>query len=686
MFHLTPRTRTGLSGIVTLLILCAAALSAQSPLVDKIGGPINGSNFDKSVPPSTDFYQFANGGWIERNPVPADLSRWGSFNQLQEQNYAILHDILDAAAAKTDAKMGSVQQKVGDFYASGMDSAKIEADGAKSLAPEFDRIAAIADTLGLEAEIAHLHSIGIGGLFNFTSAQDEKNSTVVVANISQGGLGLPDRDYYMKDDARSVELRQKYLDHVGKMFQLLGDNEGIATVKAAVVMKIETALAAASKTRVERRDPEANYHKMTLAELGALTPEFSWKRYFDGIGLHDPAYVVVGQPEFLKAASAMTRSISLSEWKTYLRWHVVNAAADGLSSAFVNQNFEFFGKAVNGTKELRPRWKRILASTDGLLGEALGQLYVEKAFSAGAKTRALQLVENLRITLRDRIGKLEWMSKETKAQALKKLNAFAVKIGYPDTWRDYTAMVIDRGSYAQNLFRANAFEFNRNLQQIGKPVDRTEWGMSPPTVNAYYNPTMNEIVFPAGILRPPFFDANADDAVNYGGIGAVIGHEMTHGFDDQGRQFDAEGNLRDWWTPEDAKNYTSRATLVEKQFDDYVVLDSLHVNGKLTLGENLADLGGLTIAYYAMEMALDKSGRPELIDGYTPEQRFFLNWATVWRQTIRPENQKTRLVTDPHSPGQFRCNGPLSNMTEFMKAFDAKEGAPMVRKEKAKIW
>jgi putative endopeptidase len=686
MSHLTRRLRLGTTGLVALVALTVAALHAQMPPANEPAGGIDLTNLNTTVQPAADFYQFANGGWLPKNPIPADLSRWGSFNEVQERNYVVLHEILESAAAQTSAPHGSIIQKVGDFYASGMDSAKIEADGLSPIAGELKKIDDIKDAAGFTAALAHSHTMGVRSFFNFFAGQDDKKSTDIIAVLRQGGLSLPDRDYYTKEDDRSKELRAKYVEHLTKMFQLIGDDAATAASHAAVVMKIETALATASKTRVELRDPEANYHKMSLAELATLAPDFPWAGYFAGIGLPAPGNINVGQPEFFKAAAAMAKSVPVDDWKVYLRWHLVNDAADQLSSAFVNQNFEFFGKTLNGTKELRPRWKRVLMATDGSLGEALGQLYVEKAFSASAKARAKQLVENLRTTLAARISKLEWMSDATKTQALKKLNAFTVKIGYPDKWRDYTALDLDRSSYAVNAMRASAFEFQRNLAQIGKPVDRSEWGMSPPTVNAYYNPLMNEIVFPAGILQPPFFDANADDAVNYGGIGAVIGHEMTHGFDDQGRQFDADGNLRDWWTPEDGKNYLSRASIVEKQFDGYVVLDSLHVNGKLTLGENIADLGGLTIAYYAMQMALDKDGRPALIDGYTPEQRFFISWATIWRQNIRPENQKVRLVTDPHSPGQFRCNGPLSNMTEFMKAFSVQEGAPMVRSEKAKIW
>jgi putative endopeptidase len=663
--------------MVTLVFGCGV-LFAQKP--------IDLANFDASVKPNEDFYQYVNGGWLAINPIPADQSRWGSFSILLETNFAVLRGILEDAVAKPDAPKGGLVQKVGDFYFSGMDSASIEAKGASPLTDEMNRIAGMKDANDLQSEIAHLHTFSFNVPFALFVAQDAKKSTDVIAQLYQGGLGMPDRDYYTKEDENSKGLRDKYIIYATNMFKLLGDDAATADANANTVMGIETRLAKASMTRVQQRDPEATYHKMNTGELNSLAPNISWNKYFTDIGLPDPGSVNVGQPDFLKEVGVMMKEVPLQDWKTYLRWHLARDAADYLSSAFVNEKFNFSGRTLTGAREQRPRWKRVLQTVDGGIGEALGELYVEKAFSPQAKARALELVENLRSALRDRIKELDWMSEATKQQALRKLNAFAVKIGYPDKWRDYSTLEIDRGPYVLNVLRASVFEFNRNLKQIGKPVDRTEWGMTPPTVNAYYNPNLNEIVFPAGILQPPFFDANADDAVNYGGIGAVIGHEMTHGFDDQGRKFDADGNLKDWWTPEDAKNYQARSAMIEQQYDNYVAMDTLHVNGKLTLGENTADLGGLAVAYLALQKSFDKHPTPGLIDGFTPEQRFFLSWAQIWRANIRPEALRLRLNTDSHSPTRFRCIGPISNMKEFFQAFGAKEGDPMVRAEKVKIW
>ncbi|MBI3364756.1 MAG: M13 family metallopeptidase [Ignavibacteriae bacterium] len=673
----------GLFLMLTAVFICTNPTMSFS---DNQSKPIDTQNFDTSIKPSSDFYQFANGGWMTRNPIPGDQSRWGSFNEVQERNFKILHEILDEAAAKTDAPRGSVAQKVGDFYFSSMDTVAIEKAGAKPLDAEFERIAAVSSTDDLQALIAHLHSIGVGVPFRVSAEPDAKKSTDVIAQLYQAGLGLPDRDYYTKTDDQSKQLRDQYVAHVAKMLELLGDDASSASASAASILEFETRLATASMTRVDRRDPDKTYHKMTADELGALTPNLTWPTYFANIGIPNAGPVNVGMPDFFKEVNAMLAAVPLKDWKTYLRWHLIHDAADLLSSSFVNENFNFFGKTLNGVKELKPRWKRCLQTVDGNIGEALGQLYVEKAFTPQAKAKALQLVENLRKALGERIQKLDWMSDATKQQALHKLNAFAVKIGYPDKWRDYSTLDIDRGSYVLNAMRASIFEFKRNMAQIGKPVDKTEWGMTPPTVNAYYNPSFNEIVFPAGILQPPFFDEHADDAVNYGGIGAVIGHEMTHGFDDQGRKFDADGNLKEWWTPEDAQKYLSHATQIENQYSDYVALDTLHVNGKLTLGENIADLGGVTIAYVALQKALEANGRPDKIDGFNPDQRFFLSWAQIWRQNARPENLKVRLITDPHSPGRFRCIGVISNLQEFQKAFGIPDSSPMTRKEKVQIW
>ena len=673
-----------LAAAALVLALAFAAFAASAGAAPR---PIDPVNLDPSVRPADDFYRFANGGWMASNPVPADESRWGAFDELIEHNRQVLRGILDAAAAHPGAAPGTPERMVGDFYASAMDSAAIETAGVRPLEDELKRIGAVSDRTTLEDEIARLYSTGVRVPFALFVSQDAKASTEMVVSLSQGGLGLPDRDYYIKTDDASKKLRDQYLAHVTRMFGLLGDDTGTAAAGAATVMSIETRLAEASVTRVQRRDREANYHKMSLDSLTRLTPSIDWMRLYEGMGIADRRAVVVGQPAFFQALDGMMTAVPIADWRTYLRWHLVHSSADLLSTPFVEEDFAFSGKVLTGAVALKPRWKRALIWTDGNIGEQLGQLYVAKSFSPAARARAQELVSNLRAELRERIQGLPWMGDTTKTNALRKLDAFAVKIGYPDRWRDYTGLVVDRGPLLLNVQRARAFEFRRNLARLGKPVDRTEWGMTPPTVNAYYNASMNEIVFPAGILQPPFFDANADDAVNYGGIGCVIGHEMTHGFDDQGRKSDAEGNLRDWWTPEDQKAYDARAGLVQKQFDGFVAIDSLHVNGKLTLGENLADLGGLSISYGALQKALAGKKTPKL-DGFSPGQRFFLSYARVWRQNIRPEALKLRIATDPHSPGRFRCNGPLSNMTEYAKAFGVAEGSPMLRPadQRAKIW
>jgi putative endopeptidase len=528
--------------------------------------------------------------------------------------------------------------------------------------------------------------MSVGVLFRFGSNQDAKDSTQVIGGASQGGLGLPERDYYLREDDKSKQLREAYLEHVAKMFRLLGDSADTAAAEAARVMTIETALARASMKNTDLRDPLKTYHKMTLAELKNLTPNFSWDNYFKLQNHPELAEINIGQPEFFKALDAQLTTTPLDDWKVYLRWHLVNAAAPGLPTAFVTQDFEFRGKTLTGAKEIQPRWKRCAQSTDRALGEAVGQAYVEKYFPPEAKARALLMVHNLIAALHDDLQTLPWMGPETRAEATAKLEAFAVKIGYTDKWRDYSALKIDRGSYAENQLRSAEFEFARRLNKIGRPVDRTEWGMTPPTVNAYNSSSMNEIVFPAGILQPPFYDPKADDAVNYGGMGAVIGHEITHGFDDHGSQYDGKGNLKNWWTDEDAKNFKARAACVSDQFDSYVVDGDLHENGKLVLGESIADLGGLTISYAAYEKSLQAKPRPADKDGFTPEQRFFLGWAQVWGANVRPEFARLQANTNEHPLPRFRGNGPLSNMEEFRKAFGCKKGDAMVREQACKIW
>jgi putative endopeptidase len=636
-----------------------------------------------------DFYQYANGGWIARNEIPPAFSTWGITSPLREKNIATLHDILDAAAKNTAAPKGSNEQKIGEFYASCMDEPKIEALGAKPLDPELAIINNMKSEADLPATLAHLQSIGVPALFGFGAGQDFKNSSSVIAITGQGGLSLPDRDFYLKDDAKSKLTRDAYIAHVTNMFKLLGDDEAKAAAEAQTVMQIETQLAQVSLDRVSRRDASKQYHKMSAADLKNVMPNFDWATYLKKLGAPKFTEVNVAHPDFFKGVDPMLKSVSIDDWKTYLRWHLVHDAAEALSSPFVNENFNFYSKFLNGTKEIQPRWRRCVVATDQTLGEALGEVYVKKAFPPEAKARMKQLVDNLIAALREDIPTLDWMSDPTRQAAIAKLNAFAVKIGYPDKWRDYSSLKIERTSFVDNLLRASQFERRRNLAKIGRPVDRTEWGMTPPTINAYNNSLMNEIVFPAGILQPPYFDLSGDDALNYGAIGAVIGHEMSHGFDDQGRKFDMQGNLKDWWTEADAKNYTDRANCVEQQFSSFKVEEvGLNQNGKLVLGESIGDLGGLKISWLAFQKSMQGKPRPADIDGFTPEQRFFLGWAQVWGRKQTPEAMRQQILTDPHPLGRFRVNGPLSNMPQFAEAFHCNAGDPMVRPpdKRCQVW
>jgi putative endopeptidase len=669
------------------VVVFVVAILAAGRCVAQTGGywGFDTANLDKTCKPCDDFYQFAMGGWMKANPIPPEYPTWGSFTVLLDKNQQNLRQILDAASI-ANAVAGSNERKIGDFYASCMDTTAIEAAGTKPIDEELLRIAQIKGGVDLQAEVAHLQAIGVDAMFRFGSRQDAKDSTQVIATAVQGGLGLPDRDYYLKDDEKSKSLRETYVKHVAKMFELLGNSSDKAAAEAAIVMTVETALAKASMSNVDRRDPNKTYHRMKLTELQALTLTFSWEKYFAATGHAKFAETNVGQPDFFKALDALLTATPVEEWKTYLRWQVLDTTAQGLSDNFVAEDFEFHGKALRGAKENLPRWKRCVQATDRNLGEALGQVYVEKYFPPEAKAHALEMVHNLVGALRDDLKTLPWMSPETRAQATAKLDAFGVKIGYPDKWRDYSSLKIDRSAYMQNELRGAAFEFQRQLNQVNKPVDRTEWGMTPPTVNAYNRSSMNEIVFPAGILQPPFYDPKADDAVNYGGMGAVIGHEITHGFDDQGSKFDPKGNLKDWWTADDAKNFKERATCLSDQFDGYVVEGDLHENGKLVLGESIADLGGLTISYAAYEKSLQGKARPADKDGFSPDQRFFLGWAQVWGANTRAEYARLLTNTNPHPLPRFRGNGPLSNMAEFAKAFGCTKGEAMVREQACKIW
>lgn len=665
-------------------------------VAEVLGPTLDLSSIEARVSPSDDFYQYANGAWLARNPIPPEFSIWGGFVELAERNRAILREILEKTAqadSLAKAEPGSIQQKLGDFYASGMDEATVNREGIRPLQTELRRINQLQDRAEFASEVADLHAKGLDPVFNLDGDLDEKDSSKQIAILTQGGLGLPDRYYYLNTDDRSKDIRAQYLVHLGKMFELMGEPEEAAGQDAQVVMSLETEMAKVSKTRVELRDPETNYHRMSLSELEKSAPQFDWETYFHtlGLGTEELAVIDAKQPDFLSAVSKLTQEVPLDRWKTYLRWHLIHAAAPDLSQPFVDENFRFYRQVLTGAKQDRPRWKRVLDQVDANLGEALGELYVEKTFPPAAKRRALAMVNDLKIALRQKLEALDWMGDETKKEALAKLSAMGVKIGYPDKWRDYDKLEIKRQSYVLNVFAGQTFEMKRHLARIGKPVDPAEWGMSPQTVNAYYSHSRNEVVFPAGILQPPFFFQDADDAVNYGGIGAVIGHEMTHGFDDSGRHFDARGNLRDWWTAEDAKRFLERGRKIVSQFDNYVAIDSVHVNGRLTEGENIADLGGVKIALSALESALSRQTmeeREKKIDGLTQEQRFFLSYAQIWRSNVRPEYLRLVLNVDPHSPAPFRVNGPLSNLPEFAKAFGISEPSPMIRPadERVQIW
>jgi len=646
------------------------------------------ANIDSTIKPQDDFYNFVNGKWLKNNPIPETESRWGSFNELEKTNKEKLRTILEEAMNNKSATPGSNEQKIGDFYAMAMDSVKLNADGITPLKGEFEAVDKIKSTDDLIKAIAHLHTIGIGPLFGGYVDQDPKASTVYITQLYQGGLGLPDRDYYTKTDERTLGIQKSYIEHIEKMLQLLGDKPEVAKKEAKVVYDIETNLAKASMTKVELRDPQKSYNKRTLKELGDMTPNVNWTAYLEGIGIKGINDVVVGQLDFFKEVNRSIKAVAINDWKTYLRWNIIDGFASRLSDDFVNENFSFNGTILNGIPALKPRWKRSLEATDRSLGEALGKVFVEKYFTEDSKKRVGEMVENLIAAYRVRINSRDWMSAETKKAAMLKLDKVMKKLGYPDKWRDYSSVDIKRDSYIQNLMRSNVYEFNYMTNKLGKPIDRGEWGMTPPTINAYYNPAMNEIVFPAGIMQPVFFNPDADDAVNYGCMGAIIGHELTHGFDDQGCQFDADGNLKNWWTPTDSTNFKAKTNMLVKQFNDYVAIEDMHVNGELTLGENIADLGGLTISYYAFKKSLEGKATPEKIDGFTAEQRFFMAWGQGWRGNMRDKFLKNMLQTNPHSPGNFRANGAPSNMQEFYDAFGVKEGDKMYRpkNERAEIW
>jgi putative endopeptidase len=669
--------------LVALVVASFLSLShAQQAGVEKHEPVLDVTSMDRSVDPCVDFFAYSCGGWIKNNPIPPDQSSWETYSKMEDENRGRLRAILEAASAP-DAGRSAVDEKIGDYYASCMDENAIDGKGADPLAPALERIAKINSKAEIADVAASMTDANV--LFRFESIQDLHDANQEVANADQGGLGLPDRDYYTKDDAKSVELRKAYLAHVQKMFELLGDKPEAAAAEARTVMHIETALANASMTRVARRDPKSLDHTMTSAELQKISPDFQWPTYFAKVGVPSLSSLNVAVPAFFKGLNEAIDKESLADWKTYLRWHLVHAYAPHLSAPFLNENFAFYGKTLQGQQELKPRWKRCTENVDDYLGEALGQAYVKKYFSVEAKQQALKMVKEIQAAMEQDIDNLPWMSAPTKQQALAKLHGMANKIGYPDKWRDYSKLEIVRGDEVGNVQRSRRFEFNRQLAKIGKPVDRGEWDMTPPTVNAYYDPQMNNINFPAGVLQPPAFDPTSDAAPNFGDTGGTIGHELTHGFDDEGRQFDAQGNLRDWWTPDDEKEFVKRASCISDQYSGYTIIDDIKINGKLTLGEDVADLGGLILAYMAWKEDT-KNEKLDAIDGLTPDQRFFVGYGQSWCGQVRDESKRLRATVDPHSPEKYRTNGVISNMPQFQEAFHCKAGSPMVNKNRCRVW
>jgi putative endopeptidase len=671
--------------VITLMVaslLSLACAQQQATAASKHEPALDVTSMDRSVDPCVDFFKYSCGGWMKNNPIPPDQSSWDTYSKMQDENRVRLRGILEAASAP-DPKRDAATQKIGDYYSSCTDEKAVEAKGGEPLKPELERLAKIeskSEIAGVAAAMVHN-----GVLFRFDSTQDFRDASQVIAEVDQGGLGMPDRDYYVKDDAKSVDLRKAYVVHVQKMFELLGDQPDAAAAEAQTVMRIETALAKASMTRVERREPKNLDHKMTSGELEKITPDFQWQVYFTKVGLPAVASLNVASPSFFKAMNEELEKENLADWKTYLRWHLVHADAPFLSAPFLNENFAFYGKTLRGQQELQPRWKRCTEYVDDDLGEALGQVYVEKYFSPAAKQEALKMVKEIDAAMQQDINSLPWMSAATKQQALVKLHGMANKIGYPDQWRDYSKLEIIRGDELGNVTRARKFEFERQLAKIGKPLDRGEWGMTPPTVNAYYNPQMNDINFPAGVLQPPAFDPASDAAPNYGDTGGTIGHELTHGFDDEGRQFDAQGNLRDWWTADDGKEFVKRASCISDQYSTYTIIDDIKINGKLTLGEDTADLGGLILAYMAWKE--DTKGQDlQPLDSLTPDQRFFVGYGQSWCGETRDETKRLRATVDPHSPEKYRTNGVVSNMPEFQEAFHCQAGSRMVNQNRCRVW
>ena len=687
--------------ISLVFLLCAAIFCSAQSTPSTSGAPKEIPSFDvtaidKTIEPCVDFYQYACGNWMKNNPVPPDKSRWGRSNELAEHNLYILRDILDQA--QTPGQHSATEKMVGDFYAACMDESTIEQKGTAPLTPELERINGVKTKADVIKQVAHMHQMTRPEMFTqdsrlvlfaFYQQPDMHDSSATIAYIDQGGLTLPDRDYYVNDDAKSVETRQKYLEHVQKLFELAGDQPEIAAAEAKTVLAVETGLAKASMDRTLRRDPRTRDHRMTVAEIASAAPNFDLIEYFASNGSPKFSTLNVGNPDFFKQVNSQLDAMPVADWKTYLRWKTINSQAPTLTKAFVEEDFLFNGKYMSGQQEMEPRWKRCVKATDQSLGMALGQLYVDRTFGPAGKERTLKMVKAIESAMKQDINQLTWMSDTTKQQAYVKLNAIVNNIGYPDQWRDYSSVVIKSDDDAGNTARANAFEVKRQYAKIGKPTDRKDWSMTPPTVNAYYRPPMNDINFPAGILQPPFYGKLMDDAVNYGGIGVVIGHELTHGFDDQGRKYDAQGNFRDWWTPEDGKEFEKRADCTANEYSSFVAVKDdkgeVKLNGKLTLGENTADNGGLKLAYMALtEIIGNTAVKP--IDGYTPQQRFFLAYGQIWCQNVTDQEARKRALTDPHSPGRWRVNGAVQNSAAFQQAFGCKAGQPMVSENACRVW
>ncbi len=679
------------SGGLLLFIFILVSCYGKKRVTDSSSMPkdisfIEKSYMDLSVDPGDNFYDYAGGAWRKNNPVPASQTRWGAFDMLGEFNKKVLKQITLAAAENPGVK-NSPSQMVGDLFNSGMDTAQIEALGMKPIQKSLDEIKNLQSAKSIPAYLANRTKKGGNPLMGFYVSTDDKNVSKYIAYFRQGGLGLPDRGYYLKEEKREKMIRQKYVEHIAKMFELIGETASAAQSHASAVLAIETKLANASMDRTEMRDPYKTYNKFKVADFDNELSNFKLGYFLEKIGATNSDSVLVSQPDFIKEMDKMLETVSLKDWKIYFTWHTLRRSGSFLSKKFVDEKFDFYGKVLNGQKEQKPRWKKVLGVINGTVGHQLGKLYVKKYFTPEAKKRMGELVDNLQVTFGERIQQLDWMSATTKEKAQAKLNTFVKKIGYPDKWRSYDGLEVTRDVFFANIEASDLFDFNYMISKLGKSVDKSEWHMTPQTVNAYYNPSFNEIVFPAGILQYPFFTLNADDAVIYGAIGAVIGHEMTHGFDDQGSQYAADGNLKNWWTAEDKKKFEVKTKMVVDQFNNYRILDNKAVNGQLTLGENIADLGGVTIAYEAFKKTKQGSSSA-LIDGFTPDQRFFLSWAQVWRANIVDAAAAKRLVTDPHSPGIFRCNGPLSNFGPFYKAFDVTKSNKMFRpeSERAVIW